>query len=192
MGSVAVVIMIAAYAWQLWKTWIGASKPHPIAWVGFGLLTGIGYLVQYQEGAGAGSWVMGLTAIFCFLVAGMSQYKVHWHISDFDGWDWAALLCGIGLFVLYLISKNLSWGPTVSAVLATSSDLVLYIPIFRKAWMLPDDECAPAYALNSLKFVPSIFAMNVYSTATCLYPWAMIIANAIVVFYLLWRRTCLA
>lgn len=188
MGGIAVVIMFVAYAWQLWKTWKGASKPHPIAWIGFGLLTGIGYLVQCQEGAGAGSWVMGLTAIFCFLIAGMSQYRVKWQKSDFDHWDWTALICGIGLFVLYLISKNLSWGPTLSAIFATLADLVLYTPIFRKAWILPHDEFAPAYALNSLKFVPSIFAMSAYSMATCLYPSAMIIANAVVVFYLLWRR----
>ncbi len=183
--------MFVAYTWQLWKIWNGASKPHPIAWIGFGLLTGIGYLVQYQEGAGAGSWVMGLTAIFCFLIAGMSQYKVRWQKSDFNNWDWAALILGIGLFVLYLISKRLAWGPTLSAILATLADLVFYIPIFRKAWMLPYDEFAPAYTLNSLKFVPSMFAMSAYSTATCLYPFAMIFANAIVVFYLLWRRKCL-
>jgi hypothetical protein len=188
MGSVAVAIMFVAYAWQLWKIWTGASKPHPIAWIGFGLLTGIGYLVQYHEGAGAGSWVMGLTAIFCFLIAGMSQYKVRWQKSDFNNWDRAALIFGIGLFVLYLISKHFSWGLTLSAILATLADLVLYIPIFRKAWMLPHDEFAPAYALNSLKFVPSIFAMGAYSTATCLYPSAMIFANTLVVFYLLWRR----
>ncbi len=52
MGTLAVVIMLFAYGLQLRKTWKGISEPHPIAWFGFGLLTAIGYLVQWQEGAG--------------------------------------------------------------------------------------------------------------------------------------------
>jgi hypothetical protein len=188
MGGLAVVIMLVAYGVQLWKTYEGKSEPHPIAWFGFGFLTGVGYLVQLQKGAGAGSWVMGVTAVFCFLVGGMSQYKKRWRVSDFDFWDWAALVAGVGLFALYLISKNLSWGPFVSAVLATSADLVLYFPIFKKAWMLPWKENATAYALNSVKFVPSLFAMSDYSVETCLYPSAMVVINAIVVFFLLIRR----
>jgi hypothetical protein len=87
-----------------------------------------------------------------------------------------------------LISRNLSWGPLVSAVLATAADLVLYIPIFKKAWLLPEKENRTSYALNSLKFVPSFFAMDVYSWETCLYPGALIAMNAIVVIYLFWRR----
>ena len=192
MGGLAVVIMLVAYGLQLWKTWRGISEPHPIAWFGFGFLTGIGYLVQWQEGAGTGSWVMGLTAVFCFLVGGMSQYKKHWHVSDFGNWDWAALAAGTGLFAFYLICKNLPWGLLVSAVSATSADLVLYIPIFKKAWTLPKKEYALSYGLNSLKFVPSLFAMGNRSVETCLYPSAMIGINAIVVIYLLWRRRRIA
>ena len=131
---------------------------------------------------------MGVTALFCVFVGGMSLYKKRWHLSDFDGWDWAAVVAGGGLFVLYLISKNLAWGPLVSAVLATSADLFLYIPIFKRTWTLPRKENATAYALNSLKFVPSLFAMGAYSVETCLYPTAMIIINAVVVLYLLGRR----
>ncbi len=188
MGILAVVIMLAAYGLQLWKTWQGKSEPHPIAWFGFGFLTGVGYLVQLQKGAGAGSWVMGLTAIFCFFVGGMSEWKKRWRMSDFGGWDWAALAAGCGLFALYLASRNLSWGPFTSAVLATSADLILYVPIFKRTWMLPHAEYAPAYGLNSLKFIPSLAAMGSYSVETCLYPSAMVVVNAIVVAYLIWRR----
>jgi hypothetical protein len=188
LGGLAVAIMLVAYGVQLWKTYEGKSEPHPIAWLGFGFLTGVGFLVQWQENAGAGSWVMGATAFFCLLVGGMSQYKKRWRVTDFGFWDWASLAAGVGLFALYLISRNLSWGPFVSAVLATFADLVLYIPIFTKAWLLPDKENRTSYGLNSLKFVPSLFAMDAYSVETCLYPAAMIVVNAVVVVYLFWRR----
>ena len=175
MGGLAVAIMLLAYDVQLLRISEGKSKPHPIAWFGFGFLTGIGYFVQHQKDAGPGSWVMGLTAIFCFVIAGASHLKNPRRLDEFDRWDWAALVLGIGLFALYLISKNLSWGPTVSAILATSADVVLYVPIFRQL----EKEYAPAYGLNSLKFVPSLFAMNTYSTATCIYPVTMVIINGI-------------
>jgi hypothetical protein len=194
LGGLAVAIMLVAYGVQFWKTYVGKSEPHPITWVGFGFLTGVGFLVQWHEGAGAGSWVMGWTAIFCFAVAAMSLWKKRngWHWSDFTAWDWTALISGGGLFALYLISKNLSWGSFVSAILATSADVVLYWPTFRKAWLLPEKENATAYGLNSFKFIPSLLAMSAYSTETCLYPVAMVIVNAAVVVYLLWRRKCLS
>ena len=58
MGTLAVLIMLAAYVIQLWKTYEGKSEPHPIAWFGFGLLTGVGYLVQVQRAPAPapGSW----------------------------------------------------------------------------------------------------------------------------------------
>jgi hypothetical protein len=188
MGGLAVVIMFVAYGVQLWKTYDGKCEPHPLAWAGFGFLTGVGYLVQAQKGAAAGGWVMGVTALFCFAVALMSQYKKRWRISDFDNWDWTALIAGVGLFILYLISRNLSWGPLASSVLATSADLVLYLPIFIRSAALPEKESATAYALNSLKFVPSLFAMSHYSVETWLYPSALVIINACVVLFLLVRR----
>jgi hypothetical protein len=92
------------------------------------------------------------------------------------------------LFAFYLICKNLSWGLLFSAVLATSADLTLYIPIFKKAWMPPEKEYIPSYGLNSMKFVPSLFTMGSYSVGTCLYPSAMIVINAMVVIYLLWCK----
>ena len=192
MGNLAIAIMLLAYSLQIWKINKGISKPHLITWFGFGLLTGIGYLVQRQEGAGAGSWVMGLTALFCFLIAGMTQYKNHWRISDFDFWDWASFVLGIILFALYLTCKHLSWGPITSAILATLADLVLYGPTLKEAWSKPENEYWPAYALNSLKFLPSLFAMDNYSTATCLYPAALVFMNGFMVFYFWWRKNSLA
>jgi len=149
-------------------------------------------LVQIQKEAGAGSWVMGATAIFCVLISGMAQYKRRWLLKEFGRWDWGALAAGIALFALYLGSKNFSWGPILSAALATSADLVLYVPIFTKAWTLPQMENRTSYALNSLKFIPSFFAMESYSWETCLYPAALVVMNAVVVIYLFWRRRCLA
>jgi hypothetical protein len=189
-GWLAVVVMCAAYSVQLWETYHKRSEPHPVAWIGFGFLTAVGFLVQRQSGAGAGSLVMGFTALFCFGVGLMSLLRKagYWHLSDFDGWDWGALIAGGAFFAVYLISRRLSWGPLVSVVLATLADLLLYIPIFKRAKTFPDKESAWAYGLNAAKFVPSLVAMDVWVAETLVYPLALIGINASVVWYLRRRK----
>ena len=59
MGLLGVAITACAYAVMIWKTLTLQARPHPVAWYGFGALTAVGYLVQWQKGAGTGSWVMG-------------------------------------------------------------------------------------------------------------------------------------
>jgi hypothetical protein len=187
-GSIGVAITAAAYAVMIWKTVAGEARPHPVAWYGFGALTAVGFFVQWQKGAGAGSWVLGLTFVACFVVGAISQRKGHWRIGDFDGWDWLALALGLGCGVLYASSRSLAFGPLVSAIWATAGDLILYAPIFRNAWARPNDENATGYFLNSVKFIPTFPAMDVWSWETCLYPAALVVMNGIVVAYLNWRR----
>ena len=188
MGGLGVIITAGAYTVMIWKTLAGEARPHPIAWYGFGALTTIGFLVQWQKGAGAGSWVLGLTFVACFAVGAISQWKGHWHVRDFDGRDWLALFLGLGCGVLYGVSYNLAFGPLASAVWATTGDLILYAPIFKNAWSRPGDENATGYFLNSVKFIPTFAAMNFWNWETCLYPAALLLMNGFVVLYLNWRR----
>lgn len=187
MGLLGLVITGAAYAVMIWKTLTGKARPHPIAWYGFGALTAVGFFVQWQKGAGAGSWVLGLTFVACFVVGWLSQWKGHWRVRDFDSWDWLALTLGLGCGTLYVSSWNLSLGPLVSAVWATLGDLILYAPILKNAWAKPDDENATGYFLNSVKFLPTFAAMHVWSWETCVYPAALVFMNGFVVLYLFWR-----
>jgi hypothetical protein len=189
MGSLGVVITASAYAVMIWKTVTGKARPHPVAWYGFGALTAVGFFVQLQKGAGAGSWVLGLTFVACFIVGAISQWKGRWHVRDFDGWDWLALVLGLGCGILYGASYNLSFGPLVSAIWATAGDLILYAPILKNTWSRPNDENATGYFLNSVKFIPSFAAMDIWSWETCLYPGALVLMNGIVVIYLYWRRS---
>ncbi len=185
---VGVAFTIAAYTVMIIKTLAGKARPHPLGWLGFGGLTAVGFFVQWQKGAGAGSWVMGFTFIACFVVAGVSQRKGRWHLADFDAWDWFALVLGLGCGVLYASSRNLSFGPLASTIWATLGDLILYIPIVRNAKMRPDDEIATGYFLNSVKFWPTFYAMSVLRLETYLYPAVIAIVNMGVVIYLNWRR----
>src|SRR6185503_1371909 len=139
MGVLSVLIMFVAYAIYLWQTTRGKEiKPHPFSWVLWGILTGVVYLVQVVEGEGPGSWVAGFTSLICFLIGGVSYFKYKWRFSLFD---WLSVILGLAVFGFYLISKN----PTLSAVLATASDVIGYGPTFKKGWSTPQADSVASF-----------------------------------------------
>jgi hypothetical protein len=75
MGALAVAITLVACGIYVRQTLRGETRPHPLSWLIFGILTGTAYLVQRDEAAGAGSWVMGVTAVVCLLLCVMSLWR---------------------------------------------------------------------------------------------------------------------
>jgi hypothetical protein len=182
MGALSVVIMTVAYAVYLWQTARSQDvRPHPFSWLLWGFVTAVVYLVQIGKGAGPGSWVVGLTAVFCFVIGIISFLKHKWRFSWFD---WLSLIAGLLVFGYYLLSKN----PIQSAILATATDVIGYGSTVRQGWTEPDKDSATSFALNSLKFVPSLFALQTYSVATWLYPATLVVMNGAVTILLLTRR----
>jgi chromate transport protein ChrA len=181
MGALAVLIALIAYGIYGWQTTTGQTRPHPLSWLIFGILTGTGFLVQLDEKAGPGSWVMGVTAAICFILAAVSVKKGE---RSFPWYEWAFLIAAGVVFLFYLWTKE----PTSSAVLATAVDVLGYGPTLTKAWSRPATDSVTSFALNSIKFVPSLFAMENISVATCVYPSTLIVVNGAVAILLLWRR----
>ena len=134
-----------------------------------------------ESGAGAGSWVMGFTAVICIVLAAMSIKRGE---RTFPWYEWAFLIAAGVVFIFYIWTKE----PTISAVLATAVDVLGYGLTLTKAWSRPATDSVTSFALNSVKFVPSLFAMESVSIATCIYPSTLIVVNAAVAILLLWRR----
>jgi len=181
MADLSLIIMTIGYIYYSWQTIRRHAVPHPLAWIPFGFLTGTGWLVQVAGNAGPGAWVMGWTALWCFVIGflGFAKYK-----RKTTAGEWASLVLSVVIFGFYLGTKN----ATLAAILATTTDVILYYPIFKKGWDLPHEDSAMGIFFNSLKFIPSMFAMNEYSIATSLYPVAMIVINAATPLFLVWRR----
>jgi hypothetical protein len=182
MGVLSLIIMLIAYVIYIWQTSRAQGvRPHPFSWFLWGCVTGVAYLVQVTQGAGAGSWVVGSTAAVCFLISAVSFFKHQWRFSPFD---WLGLTAGLSVFAYYVISTK----PTESAILATATDVIGYGSTIRKGWAEPHNDSAISFALNSAKFVPSILALQSYSLATWLYPATLVVMNGAVAVMLLVRR----
>jgi hypothetical protein len=181
MGALAVVITLAAYGIYVWQTLRGEARPHPLSWLIFAILTGTGYLVQVDEAAGAGSWVMGITAIVCLLLCVMSFSRGE---RAFPWYEWAFLVAAAVVFAFYLWSHQ----PTVSATLAAAVAVLGFGPTLTKAWARPASDSVTTFALNGLKFVPAFFAMDTLSVATCVMPAALVVANLAVALIIFLRR----
>ncbi len=193
MGYLSVIIAIGGYLLyiaSMYKNGQGHErqiKPHPLSWVMFGFLTMTGWLIQEANGGQAGSWCLGVTAAFCFVIAGVSyfKYRSEWR---FAADEWAAVAAGVLLFVFYLLTKN----AVISATLATGADFVLYWPTVKKGWLYPHTDNPVNFAFNSVKCIPALLALSVLSYSTSVYLWMLLVMNGLVALMLLARRGYLA
>lgn len=201
MGALAVVIAIVAYAIYAWQTLRGDARPHPLSWLIFGILVGTGYLVQLDQAAGPGSWVMGVTTVVCLLLCLMSFAKGE---RVFPWYEWAFLVAAAIVFGFYLWSRSpellaatlaeparermIANGATISALLASLVNVLGFGPTVTKAWSRPHSDSVTTFVLNSVKFIPSFFAMDSLSVATCALPATLVVANAAVAAVIYARR----
>jgi hypothetical protein len=201
MGALAVLIAVIAYAIYVWKSLRGEARPHPLSWLIFGVLTGTGYLIQLDQAAGPGSWVMAITTIVCLLLCVMSFWRGE---RTFPWYEWAFLAAAIVVFAFYLWSRNpkligavlsgtprdllIRHAPAISAMLAAFVNVLGFGPTVTKAWVRPQSDSVGIFALNSLKFIPSFFALDSISVATCVFPATLVVANAGVALVIYWRR----
>ncbi len=201
MGALAVLIAVLAYGIYVWKSLHGEARPHPLSWLIFGVLTGTGYLVQLDQKAGPGSWVMAITTIVCLMLCVMSFWRGE---RTFPWYEWAFLGAAIVVFAFYLWSRNpellgavlsgtprdllIRHAPAISSTLAAFVNVLGFGPTMTKAWARPHSDSVSIFLLNSLKFIPSFFALDSISVATCVFPATLVVANAGVALVIYLRR----
>ena len=167
------------------QTLRGEVRPHPLSWFLFGILSLTGFLVQRDEGARQGSWTLMAMTIISFLFVAVSVARGE---RSFSRREWAFLIAGGAVFVVYLFTGQ----ATVAAALTTLVDALGYGPTFVRGWSQPKKDSVASFALNGVKFVPSLMAMDPISFATSFYPAALMVLNAAVAIMLIMRRRAIA
>jgi len=180
MGALSVAIALFSYGLYVWKTFRAHARPHPLSWLIFGVLSATGFLIQLDQSAGAGSWVMGVTAAVCFMLCLIGFWQGE---RTFPWYEWAFLAAAAIVFAFYLWSQQ----PAASAILASIVNVLGFGPTLTKAWSRPHSDSASTFMLNGLKFVPSLFAMDNVTVATCVLPASLVVTN-LGVALIIWAR----
>ena len=172
-GILSIIPAVIAYYFYFRDMLRGKTKPHAFSWLVWGLLAGNGFFAQVGAQAGIGSWATGLTsaaslAIFCFALRIGSTKPTKF--------DWAMLSLALaGLLLLFVVKSH------YIAVCLTLVALVAgFAMTIRKAYKKPNEENALAFWLNTLKFVPAMFALTTFSFLTVAYPLVATLGNAAV------------
>jgi hypothetical protein len=148
----------------------------------WGLLTAIAFAAQIADGAGAGSWITGVTAVVSLGVAGGAWYQSR--LANVVRADWYFFFAAIAAIPLWLLTKT----PLYSVVLVTVIDALAYVPTFRKSWHWPEQESVFTFVLGSLKFLLAIAALPEQTVISSLYPWSLVCTNGAFVTMTLFRR----
>jgi len=185
LGLFSVALAILAAAVYIAQTVRGEVRPHPLSWLLFGILSLTGYLVQRGEGARQGSWTLLAMTVICFLFVAVSVARGE---RSFSRQEWAFAVVGGAVFVIYLFTGQAN----VAAALITLVDALGYGPTFVRGWAFPRKDSATSFALNGVKFVPSLIAMDPISFATSFYPATLLALNSAVAIMLIARRRALA
>lgn len=67
-GLMTLIIAIISYSLYFRNIFKGKTKPHAISWLVWSLLNGAIFLTQRNNGAGAGGWITGFSALVAFII----------------------------------------------------------------------------------------------------------------------------
>lgn len=181
LGIVTSIIGFIGFAPYLRDVFRGLTKPHPFSWFLWGTMEAIAFFAQIAKGAGPGAWVTGSSAVIVFVIAFAGLKNKDKQIRPTD---WIALTGAVLGIVLWQITNN----PLLAVISVTLADAFAFIPTFHKSYHRPQEETLFEYAISSLKWTLSIFALGSYSLTTWLYPASLIITNGLFVIMALVRR----
>ena len=172
-GLIAVALTLLAYIPYIVDILKEKTRPHLYSWLLWAIVTAIVFALQITNHAGAGSYTTLTSALICFLVISISLKKGI--KNDITKSDKIFLTLALTSLAVWLITKQ----AVLSAILATATDLLAFIPTVRKSWNNPHSETIFTYYLNTLRFVLVLYALDQYTVITALYPISWLIINGL-------------
>jgi hypothetical protein len=181
LAIIAVVIGLIGYVPYFRDIFLGKTKPHVFSWSVWGLLGTIAFFAQLSRGGGVGTAATALTAIGCFIIAGLAIAQKDKQIAMFD---WIALAGAIFGITLWIMTKN----PLLAVICVTVADTIGFLPTYRKAYFKPNEETPTQFIFASVKWVVSTLALTAFNPTTLIYPVVLIFTNGIFALMVLIRR----
>lgn len=177
----SIVLSFGLYVPYYIGIWKKETKPHLLTWTTWFLLTALGFLISSRSNGGFGSLIFAFQSICSLTVAIYAFCKKEKNIVPFD---WIIFACALIILIFYYLTKN----ALVSVILAASIDCLGYVPTFRKSYSQPNTEPVLTYAVTSVSWLMSIFALQTFNFTTLFYPVALVVIDIAFALFLIIRR----
>lgn len=185
LGGIALIMGIYASVIYFIAVVRKKSRPHLFTWLVWSILAWIGFIAQLSDNAGAGSWALGITAIFCSVTTILS---LKLGTKDHTKSDWIWLTLSLSAIIPWLLTKD----PFLSVLMICFIDGIAIIPTMRKSWNDPWGENLQSYAVHAIKFLLATFALANLTFITAAYPLAIVLVNSSLIALCLYRRRFIA
>ena len=182
LGLLSVGLALVSYVPYLRDILARTTKPHAYSWLTWTLLALIQFSLQIQNQGGPGSWLMGVTALLCFMIFLLALKYGEKSIKTIDK---LCLLTACLSLLIWQVSDLL----LLSVMLIIIADAVGgFFPTFRKSFNKPQEETASIYFIYLISLTVSIFALTELTWVNALYPATLVLLNGSLALFLLWRR----
>lgn len=181
LATIGIVIGFVSYAAYFRGIFFGRTKPHVFSWCVWALINWTAFFAQFVSGGGAGAWITAANAGLCTAVAAIALFRGEKNITKSDWISFIGALAGV---VAWILTKN----PLAAVILVSLVDVFAIMPTFRKAYHKPYEENAFAFGIDLIKFVLELFALEVFSLTTALFPIVILVNDSLLVGMILVRR----
>lgn len=181
LGLLAVAIAIVSYGLYFRDIFAGRTKPHALTWLIWSILNSVVFYQQLMAGAGPGAWVTGAAAVANLLIFVASFWYGERRITRFD---WVCLVLALAAVMVLLYDPY----PVASVTVVSAVFVIGMIPTLRKSLYNAHEETAVTFALNGIKFLIALFALQVLSVTTVLYPLVLCITNLLFAAFLFYQQ----
>jgi hypothetical protein len=159
-------------------------NPHPVTWFIGSIVSAVTFFGAFVKGGGVGVWPILASEVFTILIFLFSlRLAMQTNFKIVKKQDWVLLsVCLLGIIPWYLTND-----PTVSVIVVVAVDLISFVPTIRKTKENPSSENKILFICNVLRHIIILFTLASVNIATSLHSFAMVLANAVILYYIFKR-----
>ncbi|HVZ12470.1 MAG TPA: hypothetical protein VG965_05555, partial [Patescibacteria group bacterium] len=156
-SSVASMIAVVAYIPYLVDMFRGKNRPHLYTWVSIVLVTSIVAYIQLIGGAGVGAIPTFIGDLIDIVIL---FYCFRYGTKDIVFLDKICLSISVIGVLTYVLVRNF---PVISLAIVTISEVISFIPTYRKTRNDPYSESLTSYYIVLIKLALIIVALRAYN-----------------------------
>lgn len=186
LSAVAIMLTLAAFIPYIRTIINGTTKPHVFSWVIWGATTFVVFLAQLEGKGGVGAWPIGVSGSITLLVA-LLAYVKRCEI-DITKTDWLFFVSAMSSLPLWYLASDPLW----AVIVLTIVDILGFGPTVRKAYHFPYSESLLFFSLFAARNILVVFALEIHSVTTVLFPAAIAAACMLLMLMVTYRRRVIA